>query len=66
MFWCKHCKTRHASKFNMVTITAMYYALERFEICTSEKHLALKRNWKKYSKEHSIDIRGQLKKNTKV
>lgn len=43
----------------MVTITSMYYALNRFEVCTYEEFLALMRNWRKYSKKHSIDIHGE-------
>ena len=65
MFWCRNCKKRHEGKLIMVTLTSMYYALERFEICSHEKHLELKRNWRKYSKEHSIDIHGQSKKEHK-
>ena len=61
-FWCKNCNERHESKLTMITITSMYFALERFELCTHEEHLELKRNWRKYSKENSIDIHNQLKK----
>jgi len=62
MIWCKNCNGRHKGKLAMVTITSMYFALERFEICSHEKHLELKRNWKKYSKVNSINIHGHSKK----
>ena len=58
---CKNCNAKHEGKLVMVTITSMYYALERFEICSHEKHLELKRNWRKYSKNNSIDIHGKSK-----
>jgi hypothetical protein len=60
-FFCKHCNERRVGKFSMVTITSMYFALERFEICTHEEHLALKRKWRKYSKQNSINIYGKPK-----
>ena len=58
-FFCKHCNERHESKLQMVTITSMYFALERFEICTHKEHLELKRNWRKYSKQNLINIHGK-------
>jgi hypothetical protein len=58
-FWCKHCNERHESKMSVVTITSMYFALERFELCTHDEHLELKRNWRKYSKNNSINIYGK-------
>jgi hypothetical protein len=59
MFYCNHCKERHESEFSVVTITSMYFALERFEICNHKEHLELKRNWRKYSKRNSINIYGK-------
>lgn len=59
VIWCNNCNAKHEGRLGMVTMTAMYFALERFEICSHEKHLELKRNWKKYSKENSTDIYGQ-------
>ena len=59
IFFCKHCNEKHEIKLQMVTITSMYFALERFEICTHDEHLELKRNWRKYSKEESINIHGR-------
>jgi hypothetical protein len=44
---------------SVVTITSMYFALERFELCTHDEHLELKRNWRKYSKKNSINIYGK-------
>ncbi len=57
-FWCKNCNERHESKLTMVTLTSMYFALERFELCTHKEHLELKRKWRKYSKENLINIYG--------
>lgn len=57
-FYCRHCKERHEMKMNMVTITAMYFALERFGLCSHQEHLELKRTWKQYSKWNLIDING--------
>ena len=59
IFYCKHCDERHESELVMVTITSMYFALERFEICNHKEHLELKRNWRKYSKQNSINIHGK-------
>jgi hypothetical protein len=59
MFFCYHCNEKHESELTMVTITSMYFALERFEICNHKEHLELKRNWRKYSKQNSINIHGK-------
>jgi len=59
MFYCNHCNERHESELRMVTITSMYFALERFEICNHKEHLELKRNWRKYSKQNSVNIYGK-------
>ena len=59
MIYCNHCNERHEREFTMVTITSMYFALERFEICNHKEHLELKRNWRRYSKENSINIYGK-------
>ena len=59
IFWCENCNERHESILTMVTITSMYFALERFELCTHKEHLELKRNWRKYSKENLINIHGK-------
>jgi hypothetical protein len=37
----------------------MYFALERFELCTHDELLELQRNWRKYSKKNSINIYGK-------
>jgi len=58
-FWCKHCNERHEGKMSVVTITSMYFALERFELCTHDELLELQRNWRKYSKNNSINIYGK-------
>jgi len=61
MMWCPNCQKRHRSKFTDVSITAMYYALKRFEICGSDEFNRLLREWKKYSKSENIDIYGKKK-----
>lgn len=56
MMWCPKCQKRHRSKFSNVSITAMYYALKRFELCENDDFNKLLREWKKYSKSENIDI----------
>lgn len=56
MMWCPKCQKRHRSKFTDVSITAMYYALKRFELCENDEFNKLLREWKKYSKSENIDI----------
>lgn len=59
MMWCPNCQKRHRSKFTDVSITAMYYALKRFELCEKDEFNKLLRDWKKYSKSENIDIYGK-------
>jgi hypothetical protein len=61
MMWCPNCQKRHRSKFTNVSITAMYYAIKRFELCNNEEFNKLTREWKKYSKSQNIDIYGNHK-----
>jgi hypothetical protein len=61
MMWCPNCQKRHRSKFTDVSITAMYYALKRFEVCGNDEFNKLLREWKKYSKSENIDIYGNAK-----
>ena len=61
MMWCPKCKKRERSRFTKISITGMYYALKRFEICTDKKFKELQKKWKKYSIERDIDIYGNLK-----
>jgi hypothetical protein len=61
MMWCPNCQKRHRSKFTDVSITAMYYALKRFEVCGNDEFNRLLREWKKYSKSENIDIYGKVK-----
>lgn len=61
MMWCPKCQKRHRSKFTNVPITAMYYALKRFELCENDDFNKLLREWKKYSKSKNIDIYGNEK-----
>ena len=59
MMWCPKCQKRERSRFTEVSITAMYYALKRFELCEDEDVKKLLRDWKKYSKSENIDIYGK-------
>ena len=59
MMWCPKCQKRHRSRLRDVSITAMYYALQRFEFCEEKDFKKLKRDWKNYSKSENIDIYGR-------
>ena len=61
MMWCPKCQKRHRSKFTDVSITAMYYALKRFELCDEQEFKKLKKEWTKYSKTNDIDIYCKIK-----
>ena len=61
IMWCPKCQKRHRSKFTDVSITAMYYALKRFELCDEQEFKKLKKEWTKYSKTNDIDIYGKIK-----
>ena len=61
MMWCPKCQKRHRSRFTDVSITGMYYALKRFEMCENDEFNKLLRDWKKYSKSENIDIYGNEK-----
>ena len=61
MMWCPKCQKRERSTFTGVSITAMYYALKRFELCKYDYFKKLIRDWRKHSKTENIDIYGKLK-----
>jgi len=61
MMWCPKCQKRHRSKFTDVSLTGMYYALKRFEMCENDEFNKLLGKWKKYSKSDNIDIYGNEK-----
>jgi hypothetical protein len=61
MMWCPKCQKRHRSRFTDVSITGMYYALKRFEMCKNDEFNKLLREWKKYSKSENINIYGNEK-----
>lgn len=61
MMWCPKCQKRHHSKFTDVSLTGMYYALKRFEMCENHEFNKLLGKWKKYSKSDNIDIYGNEK-----
>ncbi|MEN7982696.1 MAG: hypothetical protein ABFQ65_04585 [Nanoarchaeota archaeon] len=66
MMWCPECKKRHRSRFTVVSITATFYALRRFELCDNKEFNKLIREWKKYSKSENIDIYGNEKNDKKI
>jgi hypothetical protein len=43
-----------------ISITGLYFALKRFEICDEDEFKELMKSWKKYSIEKKIDIYGNL------
>jgi len=59
MIWCPACKRKEQGEFSKVTITGMYYALKRFEICSEEEFKTLRREWNKYSRIEGINIYGE-------
>ena len=59
MMWCPKCQKRERSRFTEVSITAMYYALKRFELCEDEEVKKLLRDWRQYSNSENIDIYGR-------
>ena len=59
MIWCPSCQKRHRGSFSKVSITAMYYALEREGHCSHAEFLTLKREWNKYSKSKGINVYGE-------
>ena len=61
MMWCPKCQKRHRSRFTEVSITAMYYAVKRFELCDEQEFKKLKKEWTKYSKTENVDIYGKIK-----
>jgi hypothetical protein len=59
MMWCPNCKERHRSIFTDISITALYFALKRFELCTAEEFRELVKKWKKFSAEKNLNIYGK-------
>ncbi|MCK9399979.1 MAG: hypothetical protein M0Q51_08325 [Bacteroidales bacterium] len=59
MMWCPECQKHTQSKFSPVSITGMYWALKRFEICSESEFKRLVKSWETYSKEEKVDIYGQ-------
>jgi hypothetical protein len=58
MMWCPKCQKRHRSRLRSISITAMYFALKKFDNCTEIEFKEFMKNWKLYSKEKNIDIYG--------
>ena len=56
--WCPKCQQRKQSKFIPISITGMYWALKRFEICSETEFKNLLKNWKTYSVKEQINIYG--------
>jgi hypothetical protein len=66
MMWCPNCQARHRSRFEDVSITAMYFALKRFGICTESEFKELRKKWIVYSKEKNLDIYGKVVDRTTI
>ena len=60
MMWCPNCQERHRSKFMDFSITAVYFALKRFNICSENDFNELRKKWKIYSKEKNLDNYGNV------
>ena len=60
MIWCSKCNEKHRSKFTEISITALYFSLKRFEICTEDEFKELRKKWNKYSIDKNLDIYGKL------
>ena len=63
MMWCPNCKERHRSRFTEISITGLYFALKRFELCTEEEFKVLRNKWRKYSSDNKLDNNGKLRDN---
>jgi len=61
MMWCPNCQKRHRSRFTDISISAMYYALKRFDFCDEQEFKTLTKEWAKYSKMENIDIYRKIK-----
>ncbi len=66
MMWCPNCQERHRSRFIDVSITAVYFALKRFDMCTENEFKELRKKWKIYSKEKNLDIYGKVVNKTTI
>ncbi len=66
MMWCFNCKERHRSRFIEISITALYFALKRFDISTETEIIELRKKWKLYSKEKNVDIWGKTADKSKL
>ena len=66
MMWCPKCQKRERSRFTEVSITAMYYALKRFELCEDEEFNKHLRDWRQYSNSENIDIYGRKKSDKEI
>lgn len=63
IIWCPNCQKRHRSRFIKISITAVYFALKRFEMCTDAEFKDLRKKWNIYSKVNNIDIYGNITSN---
>jgi uncharacterized protein (UPF0212 family) len=59
MMWCPNCKERRRSRFTEISITGLYFALERFELSSENEIKRLRKSWKKYSLEKNLNIYGK-------
>jgi uncharacterized protein (UPF0212 family) len=60
MMWCPKCQERHRSRFIAVSITSVYFALKRFDLCTENEFKELRKKWRVYSKEKNLDTYGKV------
>lgn len=58
MMWCPKCQKRERGAFIQVSITAMYYAVDKLNLINGFEFKELMRNWEKYSKIENIDVYG--------
>ncbi|MFQ6092685.1 MAG: hypothetical protein ACE5OR_08400 [bacterium] len=61
MMWCPRCKKRHRSAPPKVSVRATIFALGRFGIVAEPEVKTLEKGWKKYSREHDLDMYGKRK-----
>ena len=58
MMWCPKCQKRQPSAPPRVSVRSVIFALGRFGIASSDTVSSLEKHWKKYRKEHELDLRG--------
>ncbi len=59
MIWCKNCQKKHRAAHRKVSVRAMIFALRRFGVEDDPVFKELEKAWKKYRKEHDLDLYGK-------